>query len=86
LVNQINKGWFRDYQQEFVLARYDIRLPDIGGLQAKSDGYVRLPLDEFLDYKKFGLKQVDPVMSMVKTEQASLMVKIIDLTRAESMF
>jgi hypothetical protein len=47
LVNQINKGWFRDYQQEFVLARYDIRLPDISALEEKSDGYVRLPLDEF---------------------------------------
>ena len=70
-----------------MLARYDIRLPDISALEAnQNDGYVRLPLDEFQDYKKYGLRPVVPVQSLVKTEQASLMIRIIDLTRAESMF
>jgi len=43
-----------------VLARYEIRLPDIkvnpeSNLN-NNNGVFKLPLDEFIDYKKMGMK------------------------------
>ena len=29
VVNQLNKGWIREYQQEVVISQFDIRIPDI---------------------------------------------------------
>lgn len=60
VVNQINKGWFTDHQQEHVLAKFNIKIPDIKKLyedcNSAEEGLLRLPLDEVLDLKKFGLK------------------------------
>ena len=43
-----------------MLARFDIRLPDIKSNPLKNcddfDGSFSLPLDEFIDYKKMGMK------------------------------
>ena len=60
VVNQINKGWFTDHQQEHVLAKFNIKIPDIKKLyencNSAEEGLLRLPLDEVLDFKKFVLK------------------------------
>lgn len=61
IVNKKNKGWFKEYQKEFVIAKYDIRLLDTKSrsVTAKphdADGVIRLPLDEFIDHKENGMR------------------------------
>lgn len=47
---------------------------------------MRLPLDEFLDYKKLRMRQLQPKETIVKTDQSCLLLNIQDMTRIESMF
>lgn len=44
-----------------------------------------LPLDDFIDYKKLGMKQVQPNKSIVKNEQSCLKICVKDMTSFESM-
>lgn len=66
-----------------MLAKYDLRLPDINA--NKSNGVYRLPLDEFIDYKKMGMKPILSNTTVVKESQSCLKLKLDDLTRIESI-
>ena len=57
VVNQNARGVFYEKQEQNILAKFEIRGPDIHSL-ADSNGRIWLPLDEFLDYKRMGMKQV----------------------------
>jgi len=35
--NQLNKGWFREYTQRMVIARFELRIPDIHLLNSPSE-------------------------------------------------
>ena len=72
-----------------MLARYELRLPDIkhnpDGSLEEFDGEFKLPMDEFIDYKKMGMKPVPAPVSLIKTEQSCLVFFVQDMTRLESM-
>ena len=51
----INDGWLKDHVKETLIATYEIRLPDIDKAPFDFNGYIKLPLPEITDFKKFGL-------------------------------
>lgn len=73
VVNQLNRGWIRETKQEVVISQFDIRIPDIKHLYDEENqksvndqkrlvnelGFIKLPLDEFLDYRKMGMKYIE---------------------------
>jgi hypothetical protein len=72
IVNQLSKGWIRKYKQEFVLAKFDIRLPDIRinpeTGETNFDGNINLPIDKLIDYKKLGMKQIQHDVKLSKKD------------------
>jgi hypothetical protein len=53
-----------------VVARFDIRLPDIDKEPFDSNGFIKLPMDEgAFDHKKLGLKAQPEMESQVKKKQ-----------------
>ena len=90
IVNQLSKGWFREYQQEYVIERFDIRIPDIHLLHhevpSSKDHVFKLPINDRRDFKKFGMKTVSKNEEDLQgKEQAYLNIRLVDLTRVETM-
>lgn len=56
LINMMNDGWFKDHVKENLIASFEIRLPDIDKEPFDFNGYIKLPIPEITDFKKFGLK------------------------------
>lgn len=54
-------------------------------LNINKRGYLKLPLDELIDYKRMGMKGHDANQSIVKTEQANLQIRVIDMTTHRSI-
>jgi hypothetical protein len=56
VINFLNDGWFRDHVKEHVIGSYEIRIPDIDKAPFDFHGYIKLPINEITDFKKYGLK------------------------------
>lgn len=54
-------------------------------LNINKRGYLKLPLDELIDYKRMGMKGHEANQSIVKTEQANLQIRVIDMTTHRSI-
>jgi hypothetical protein len=52
-----------------VIASYEIRLPDIDKDPFDDNGFIKLPISEFIDAKKLGLKAVPDTENKVKRKQ-----------------
>ena len=82
---------FRYNQTSHVLAKFELRLPDIKvdpfqlSYQTNFQGEYKLPISEFIDYKKMGMRQIAPHNSVVKTSQSCLCIQVKDMTRPDSM-
>lgn len=108
-----NKGLpFRSHQHEEVLARFDMRIPDLHALFDKQEAagqsrlygfdcvtenytnqkfslnrqsYLKLPLDDKLDYKRIGLTPIKTADLLLRDEQAHLQIRVTDMTKARGM-
>ena len=56
MINLLNDGWLREHLKEHVIASFEIRLTDIDKSSFDLHGYIKLPINEIIDFKKYGLK------------------------------
>jgi hypothetical protein len=70
-----------------VLAKYDIRLPDIRMNpetgETDFDGCLDLPIDKYTDFKKLTLEQAGKIVT--NNEQSCLKLQIKDITSVKNM-
>ena len=85
VVSTLSKGWIRKYKQDFVLAKFQIRLPDIKINPETGrpgfNGQMELPLDTSLDFKKLGLKHT----GQTPLDQSCLRLTVKEKTHPYSM-
>jgi hypothetical protein len=56
IINIVNDGILRDHKKEYLIASYEMRLPDIDKEPFDFNGYIKLPISEITDFKKLGMK------------------------------
>ena len=56
IINIVNDGILRDHKKEYLIASYEVRLPDIDKEPFDFNGYIKLPISEITDFKKLGMK------------------------------
>jgi hypothetical protein len=56
IINIVNDGILREHKKEYLIASYEIRLPDIDKEPFDFNGYIKLPIPENIEYKKLVLK------------------------------
>ena len=69
IINVQNDGWFTMHTKEYIIASYEIRLPDIDKDPFDDNGYIKLPISEHIDGKKLALKSVPDQENKVKRKQ-----------------
>eukprot|EP00347_Sterkiella_histriomuscorum_P021039 403335495 len=85
IINILNDGWFREHVKEQIIATYDIRMTDIDKEPFDENGYIKLPISELIEFKKVGLRPVQDMENQVKKKQAYLQLRVVDMTRLDSM-
>mmetsp|Transcript_18155 Transcript_18155/g.13202 ORF Transcript_18155/g.13202 Transcript_18155/m.13202 type:complete len:257 (+) Transcript_18155:42-812(+) len=86
LINSTYDGWFRDHKKETVITSFEIRLPDLHKDPFDYNGNIRIPVSDQIDFKKLGLKAVQDAELKVKQNKAYLYMRVVDMTRVDSMF